>query len=281
MNIRSADLPDFESPPVTEVALSVQFAPLTSLRAAHLGLFWAQFRERFPQTQEHPPVPPVVERFGPLSRPKVGVRLQAGIPLPRCWFLNQKGTELIQVQQDRFVHNWRKVGQGDQYPRYEHIRRAFETELATFEGFLLRESLGVLTPTQCEITYINHIDSGSAWQNHAQLNEVITVWSPRYSDSFLSSPEDARIRIRYVIPGDSAEPIGRLHVDFSPGRRLERNDPIFVMTLTARGRPRGKGMPGALAFLDLGREWIVRGFASLTTQRMHAEWRRKDANYAG
>jgi hypothetical protein len=46
------------------------------------------------------------------------------------------------------------------------------------------------------------------------------------------------------------------------------------LTLTARGAPIGAGVAGALEFLDLGRRWIVRGFADLTTERMHIAWRR-------
>ena len=29
--------------------------------------------------------------------------------------MNPVGTKLIQIQKDRFIHNWRKVGEGDKY----------------------------------------------------------------------------------------------------------------------------------------------------------------------
>jgi hypothetical protein len=40
--------PDFADPPVVEVALSVQFDPLSALRTPQIGLLWAEYRTRFP-----------------------------------------------------------------------------------------------------------------------------------------------------------------------------------------------------------------------------------------
>jgi len=112
-------LPDFENPPLVEVALSVQFEPIEQMRTPQIGFLWAEFRDRFPVTQEHPPVDPVIERFG-IARtgaPEVRLQMLESPPLPRVWFVNPTGTELIQVQNDRFIHNWRKVDDGDKYPR--------------------------------------------------------------------------------------------------------------------------------------------------------------------
>lgn len=271
-------LPDFANPPVVEVALSVQFEPLTQLTTPHLGLLWAGLKERFPRIEQHPPLQSVIEEFAAPRQRKVEVRLEMldSPPMPRSWFLNEQGTELIQVQPDRFVHNWRKVGEGDEYPRYEHVRTAFENELNLFREFLDREQVGELLPNQCEVTYVNHIESGAGWDKHSQLGNVITVYSQRYSDTFLPEPEDARLALRYVIPSDDGEPLGRLHIAIDPAFRITDDSPIFLMTLTARGRPQGEGIPGVLRSLDTGREWVVRGFTSITTSEIHKIWGRRD-----
>jgi uncharacterized protein (TIGR04255 family) len=271
-------LPDFASPPVIEVALSVQFDPLSRFRTPHFGLLWSEFRREFPRTEEHPPRPPVIERFGIPRAPKMDVRVEVALPVPQCRFLNDRGTELLQVQQDRFVHNWRKVGTGDEYPRYEFVKRRFEEELGTFRRFLARENLGDVVPNQCEVTYVNQIISGVGWERHGELGEILTVWTTRYSDTFLSEPEDIGLRVRYVIPGRDGNPLGRLLVAIDPGYRTEDDRPIYVLVLTARGRPVSEGIEGALGFLDIGREWIVRGFTSLTSLKMHEIWERRNAH---
>jgi hypothetical protein len=47
------------------------------------------------------------------------------------------------------------------------------------------------------------------------------------------------------------------------------------LRLTARGLPDGQDLDGVLAWMDLGREWIVRGFADITSPSAHALWERK------
>jgi len=174
------------------------------------------------------------------------------------------------------VRNWRKVGDASTYPRYEkHLRPGFESELKRFQAFLQREQLGELKPNQCEVTYVNPIVAGRGWQAHGDLGEVITVFQRLFSDDFLDTLEDAGLRLRFLIPDEAGKPVGRLHVAIDPGYRSTDNQPLFIMNLTARGAPRGEGIDGVLGFLDLGREWVVRGFASITTQTMHKLWGRK------
>src|SRR5438093_1076973 len=65
----TASFPDFERPPVVEVALSVSFDTLAGLTAADLGVLWhLHYKPRgFRWTQDQPPVRVVPEQFGPAS----------------------------------------------------------------------------------------------------------------------------------------------------------------------------------------------------------------------
>jgi len=278
MSDMQSPFPDFTDPPVVEVVLGVQYEPLPALRTPQIGLLWSEFREHFPKLEEHAPLDPMMERFGIAGTPRANVRFEMmqKPPVPRCWFLNEAGTELIQVQQDRFVHNWRKVGEGDEYPRYDHVRGTFEQELAIFERFLQKEGVGTLVPNQCEVTYVNHIDAGDGWSRHGELGNVLTLFAPKYSNAFLPEPEEARLTCRYVIPDEKGNPLGRLHILVDPACRRGDDRPMFLMNLVARGRPDGDGVDGVLRFLDLGREWVVRAFAAVTTPQMHKTWGRCD-----
>jgi len=44
------------------------------------------------------------------------------------------------------------------------------------------------------------------------------------------------------------------------------------LRLTARGAPDTPDLDGVLAWMDVGREWIVRGFADITSPSAHALW---------
>lgn len=273
-----ATLPDFENPPLAEVALSVQFEPLTALRTPQIGLLWREFRDRFPLIEEHPPLEPMIERFGVKGSPIGGIRVEMmqKPPLPRCWFLNESGTELVQVQQDRFSHNWRKVGQGDKYPRFKHVRGMFQKELDRFTAFVREEKLGELIPNQCEVAYVNHIGAGQVWKDHGDLARVIILFNAKHDGEFLPGLEKVSLSGSYVITDAEGQPQGRLHFSIQPVWDREDDRPMFLMNLVARGQPDGSGLEGVLRFMDIGREWIVRGFAAMTTSEMHKIWGRRD-----
>lgn len=274
----SRTLPDFDNPPLTEVALSVQFEPLEQLRTPQIGLLWTEFRSRFPVTEEHTRLDPVVERFGVprTAVPEVRLQMLESPPLPRVWFVNPTGTELVQVQKDRFIHNWRKSDEDAKYPRYEPIRDTFRTELETFRAILTREQFGDLSINQCEVTYVNHIVAGDGWKAHGELGNVLTVFSAAYSDNNLAEPEDVRLGMRYVLRNEQNEPLGRLHVSVQPVFRRSDSQPMLALTLTARIRPAGDQLDDSIRCLDFGRDAIVRAFASITTPEMHKIWGRKD-----
>jgi len=281
MSRSATPLPSFETPPVVEVALSVQFEPLLGLRVAHLGRLWASYvADGFTQTEDHRNLESVQEPFDPRQFAQdVGIRFRSfdKPPIPRVWFLNELGTELIQVQNDRVIHNWRKAGEDVDYVRYPKIRERFAESFARFEAFTNAEALGPIIPNQCEITYTNHLVSGEGWTDQGQMDQIFSFWKATDHD-FLPEAENASATIRYVIPGENGDPVGRLHVDIQPAFRNPDFRPMLILNLTARGAPLGPGQLGMMAFFDLGREWIVRGFAAITNDRMHAIWRRVDVS---
>jgi uncharacterized protein (TIGR04255 family) len=273
---RPEDLPDFRNPPLAETVLSLQFEPLAGLTTAHVGLLWDRFRKQFPMIEEHPPLPPVFEKFELPSPPQIEVSFEEKPPVPRVWFLNEAGSELIQVQSDRFIHNWRKMEGLDPYPRYEPIRDRFRDEVGVLEKFLREEKLGALVVNQCEVTYVNHIEPAGVWGRHGEVEKAFVMCSRLGTASFLHEPEDVALRMRFVIPGPKGNSIGRLHAVVQPAWKKSDNSPILTLNLTARGSPIGEDIKGAFAFFELGRSWIVKGFADLTTPAMQRMWERID-----
>jgi hypothetical protein len=146
-----------------------------------------------------------------------------------------------------------------------------EDEFIIFAKFVAAQKLGNIVPNQCEVTYINQIQTGSVWERHSQVGRVLNVMAPEFNDESLPTPEQFRFSAQYLM-GDSNAPIGRLHLDFHPAFRAVDRSPIFAMNLTARGKPLGDGFDGVARFMDVGRENIVRGFRALTTPAMHKEW---------
>lgn len=247
------------------------------LTVAHLGLLWQKYRDRLPQVEERPPLEPVVERFGVRARPLSSrIALLEQAPPVRLWFSNTEGDELVQVQPDRFIFNWRRRDDGHEYPRYQVVLQGFESALEKFVEFLREQNMHPLTPTQCDVTYVNHIfPVQGVWSTHAEVGNAVSLLAVP-NTSFLPRAEDVSATARYVMTnGEGETPLGRLHVSVEPRVLVQNNQPLIFLQLAARGRPLGEGLEGVRAFVDLGRRWIVEGFADITTPDMHDAWGRR------
>ena len=270
----TADLPSFAEPPVVEVALSVQFSA-PPWHAPQLGPFWELVREDFPRIEEHAPLAPLGEEFGAPRPAELRVELVDRPPAPRYWFLSRDGASLIQVQNDRFAHNWRKADESQPYPSYEGVRDVFAARFRQFVNSVWGADPTTFKPNWCEITYVDHVLPNSHWSTHAELHRVLRLVAPASPSDFRPDPEDEQLTVRFVMRDSSGEPLGRLQISATPAYRRADHLPIYVLTFTARGLAHAETIEGALAFLDRGHEWIVRTFVDLTTEEMHSVWRRE------
>ncbi len=274
-SVKSRNLPDFENPPVVEVASSIQFGSITGLDAARLGLLWSVYRNEYPKTEQQPPLPHEIESFDAPSSSQISFSVAPMIS-PHFWFMNEKGTRLLQVQHDRFVLNWRKLELDDEvYPHYELLLRPLlEKEYGRFERFLRDEGLAAPIPDQVELTYVNHIPAGKSKGAREPAARFTNLWGEDPSDSILPTAEDVSFASRYVMRNEKGSPAGRLSINLQSHYKVSDGSPLYVLQLIARGAPEGEGLAGALAFLDRGREWIVRAFTDITRPEMHKQWKR-------
>lgn len=262
-------LPRYRKPPVIEVAMSVQFEELAAFQPVHFGLLWERWRERYPVAEHKEPLGSVVELFG--VRGTQSAFISSDFPIGRYWYLSADAHQLIQVQRDKFVLNWRKLDEDTRYPSYDTLRERFEQELDLFLEFLETENIGRLEPTQAELTYVNHIPAEKGLDS--DLERVLAPWSGSVSEPFLPSIEDAQLFWQYKFE-ENGKPIGRLHIQLQTALS-SANRRLLTIAMTGRGAPIGTGSAGALRLTDKAHEWIVRGFTSLTTDQMHNLWERE------
>jgi uncharacterized protein (TIGR04255 family) len=264
-------LPDFADPPVNETALSIQFAPLEKFGIPHYGLYWAQIRHEFSRFEIQPPLPSITEQFEDPVRP-LNLSIQfISQPDVRTWFIDESGTRLLQIQRDRFVHNWRQRDQKEKYPRYPAVKKTFQVEWSRFCAFLSNEGMGPPQVTQCEVTYVNHIEYNKGWRDYSELPLVISSWSGKTSGQFLPDPEKVNMEAHYLLP----KGLGRLHIAVVPILRARDLKEVLQIAVTARGAPAASSEDAIFEWIDLGREWVVKGFADFTSDSMHKIWGRR------
>jgi uncharacterized protein (TIGR04255 family) len=61
---KSAPLPEYSNPPINEVVIAVEFLPLAKLQSPHIGLYWGEIKEHYPNIEVHTPIISAPEIIG-------------------------------------------------------------------------------------------------------------------------------------------------------------------------------------------------------------------------
>ena len=265
-------LPRFSKPPVSEVALGVQFPPI--LNPVHLGLYYQEVKSRFPKMQVHPPIPTVFETFGPS-----GSSLPFGFPAfpvaavsPRMWFMSDDENLLIQLQSDRLLFNWRGGIQGAPYPHFDAVQSEFMSAFDKLAALVESQEMSIEV-NQCEVVYINPILASNTNVSFSDPQKAFRVWSAEVGPEWQEPLENLAFNARYLLNDEAGNPFGRLTVTLASGLATNESN-VFQLELTARGLPQGVGREGIAAFHNRGHRTIVRCFAAITTPEMHKLWER-------
>lgn len=268
----------YKKPPVVETIFGVQFPELEDFRGVHFGLYWQTLRDRYPKWEDQPRLSPLrIEKF---PRPPIvqdpRLQLLQGMPLNRVWFTAKSDSELIQLQPDRFLFNWRE--HGNEYPSYERNSKMFFREFEAFSQFC-RDQTGLSEPMPeiCEVTYVNHIKPEKGESAPDLAGKVFSGLRWEQSEEFLPSPESLTFNRAFVIK-DQAAPIGRLYAEASIAvKRGDSGLSEFVLfNLTGRVNHKSDQGQKLADSMQLAHDWVVRGFADLTNKQFQKErWGRQ------
>ncbi len=262
---KSQKFPEYKKPPVIEVVCGIVFETIEGFKGNHLGLFWQKVRDKFPKC-EH------ALRLG--FDPEKDFDMANY--LPRIWFVSKKQNTLIQLQDNRFFFNWRRMEEDEAYPRYRTIIKAFKANLRTFEAFLQEEDLGSVHPKSCELTYVNHIPKGEGWESFSDINEVFRdlAWNTK-GKRFLPKPVKLAGQVSFPLP----EKKGFLDLKLGYGERKFDKCPVLILHNSATGLGADKSMGAVWEWFKVAHEWIVRGFADLTGATIQKDiWKRTGGN---
>ena len=261
----------FENPPVAEVAFSISFEATPPIYGPLLGLFWANVRDQFSLVVENAPLPVIIEP--PVGSAVAAQSMQVEMldmpPLRRTILSSADGKRLIQIQQDRFILNWKRAGQTT-YSDYASAFKAFHELFASFEKTLLTEGNITLRHTQFELQYVNLIgpDNGLGVVDESQ----VLIDHARVSNNrFLPPPSGYNWVTSYPLPNNA----GRLHTSAQavviPGGATRH----IRLDIAARGYPVDPVGTTMNAWFDLAHDWITYGFADITSPVLHEKARIK------
>lgn len=262
-------LPSFRKPPVIETVLGLEFTPLDAWLISHFGLFFGDNSPDFAKFEAKGELPPSIESFTEQTTKLVPQVQLVEAPDIRGWYLSEDDREIIQIQKDRFIFNWRKGESELPYPRYdEYLKPRFIERYSAFTSFLSKHHIEAPKVQQCEVTYVNHIPKGEGWQSPDDWRRVFTVFGQSSERKFLPKSEGGNFTMTYLLP----EQRGRLRVTVANVVRLKDGIEVLQFNVSARVKPKGSDIDEIIRSFDMGREWVVQGFADLTTYQMHQLW---------
>ncbi len=269
----STNYPEYENPPLTEVACGVLFKPLTSLLTPHVGLLWEKFKQDYPNCQDVPPLAPSVEVF---EKTPEGTELNLALsdipPLPRVWFIDERSNGIIQIQRDRFLNNWRKNRLEDEYPGYDKLFKLFQENLSIFKDFLQETNLEELQPLQYELSYVNHILQGEGWNSLADVETVLPLFNRQNFPENFPELEAINWRTTFALPNRH----GGLYVAIRSAIRSQDKRSLILLDLTARGIGSQRSLLSMQEWFDLAHQFILQGFGSFASKEIQNKiWRLK------
>lgn len=151
----------FDKPPVNEIVFQVAFPEIRGFGAPHAGLFWSDLRDTFP----------AIEAAPRLGLPEA-FNIRSGVlPDNRIWLIHKDKSQVIQIQDDRFIFNWRKTGESDAYPGFDALYPVFISLFGRFSKFLDAENLCPDKLTGFELQYVNHIYQG-VWNDWHEIGKI-------------------------------------------------------------------------------------------------------------
>jgi uncharacterized protein (TIGR04255 family) len=263
---RPPHLPDYRNPPIDEVVVGVQFLPITNFQDVHVGLYWQKVRSDYPRTETQPRLEGPIETAGPPKASVPTLSIPFAPTQARTWLISEADDYLIQIQNTRFLQNWRY--RQAQYPHFEAILELFEDHYQKFRDLLSDEGLQEPTVQQIEVSYIN-------WVTGLPMSRFLkpgTSAAIKIND-LPQEPEDQDWGARYLL-SNSADTIERLHVACQsavrPVPNMQRGN-LFQLVYHA-ARVEGFGTDEILRLMPKARDIIVSAFDELTTDDAHAVW---------
>lgn len=251
----------FQNPPINELVLATYFSPpVFSLRNEHIGLFWSKIRDQFPTVVQKPTI------GGLDAFEQIGDEV---FPMPRYWFIAGDEINLLQLQKNAFMLNWRR--HDTEYPHFhEHLKPAFDKYFSVFSDFVTKETdTSALSIDLCELTYINMIRRCEYWSGPEDTSTVLPYFNvpgPGVDAVSLSSfnctyafvlEDDLQLRvtIKNAVASDNQE------------------EPVLIIEIRASGRLGEASKSDTDPWFNRAHDAIISCFVGMTNEEIqHKYW---------
>ncbi len=169
----------FKNPPIWELSISVSAQAPGWFNPYDIRELHDLFRDQFPNVERHPAF--VGHQIFPTQQTMIGVGVQQAFQmmpdLNRWWFVNELGSDIIQVQENFLARNWRRLvtppAEVAPYPGFDAIYSDFQDMVGATRDFAGRHNVPFGEPMVCELVYEDLIPLAKADGGSWRYSELI------------------------------------------------------------------------------------------------------------
>jgi uncharacterized protein (TIGR04255 family) len=254
----------FLRPPVNEVGLSVSFAEPTLYNPYDFRAVHDLFRSDYPVAQKVDPTQ------GNDTEISVGLPPLLLQNVSRWWLISPDNANVLQIQENYFAVNWRRLVGIDTPPTYP----GFESLLADFERDLAK--LLAISPSEppavrsCELMY-DDIIPGLVEDNTVKLSEMVTFWKPGHQAAQMAGWQCAWLEpLQLSVAGET----GNLQIQFlAAGFPQEDSPPRPIVRVIWKASTLAVPLERVPSFFREAHSHISRRFEELITSRLRDSWK--------
>lgn len=259
----------FQNPPINELIITTYFnPPVSNLRNEHVGIFWSQIKEQFPKSSQQIPIGGAEQI--------IDVNNEI-FSMPRYWFISEDEINLLQIQKNAFMLNWRRH-EAD-YPRFNtRLKPFFDKYFSMFYEFIRKHiDASELTIDLCQLTYINVIKRCEFWSGPNDTQHVIPSFS--VPDPGVAFQDTTAFNCNYIfdVPPDLQLVVKIRNVVVSP--EPNKSEPVLIMEIQANGRLGRVNKLQTDPWFDRAHEAINECFIGMTnTEIQRKHWKLMEEN---
>lgn len=251
-----ASIVEFENPPVAEVVCGIAFDQAPDFHSSHMGLFWVHIRDEFPITEVRTPI-----------LPPDGLKAVELVKFPemiRHFYRSEDRSELVQLQQDRFLYNWLKTSKDAKYPRYKKIIRRFNQLRRKFNEFYQDLNMPPVMVKELRLEYVNHVPRGDGWETPGDINNIFPNHRFRKRGTkYLRPPTNWN----FVSVHPVKDPNSRMNIALRNATRPKEGgeqEQVFLAQLSVIGKTENPSEREIQTWFNMAREAIDLTFVDIT-----------------
>jgi uncharacterized protein (TIGR04255 family) len=206
----------FTNPPIVEIVLGVQLSESVFTNEEIVSIYTSYLKDNFPKIEENLPLPSIVEEYNNQTITTILPGFNS-----RKLFISKNDNEVIQLQSNRILFNWRKINDTALYPRFENV---FEN-LLNYLNLIDKKIKCKHLINQFEITYIDHFQIDLFDLSSFNISEIFNIM--HNNENFTN------VSVVYTIPQQVIN--GNLNIKFQSAIRNNDNKKIIVLDTTCRG----------------------------------------------